>query len=118
MSLSGIAGYDIGTPETTRRMLDTSHMHDNDDAREIQNYLAMAGKFGLVKSNLPLLMAVGYLLGADYVSPMTITYPDGTKVKDGILWDEHGKNQLEGELRRFWAREKKTSASSNSSNTS
>ena len=52
-------------------------------------------------------MAVGYLLGNDYVSPMTITYPDGTRVQNGIVWDVHGANQLEGELRRHWVREKK-----------
>ncbi|MBI3035158.1 hypothetical protein HYY71_02445 [Candidatus Woesearchaeota archaeon] len=55
------------------------------------------------------LMVEGYLLGTDFVSPLWVMKPNGRgKLQDleqtGLVQDAHGLNQLEGELRRYWAR--------------
>lgn len=57
------------------------------------------------------LMVEGYLLGTDFVSPMRVMRPGGIwKPEDleqtGIVQDMDGANQLEGELRRYWAKKK------------
>ncbi len=54
------------------------------------------------------LMIEGYLLGTDFVSPLWVMKQGGKwKPQDleqtGVVQDEHGANQLEGELKRFWA---------------
>src|SRR3989338_6901078 len=49
------------------------------------------------------LMIEGYLLGTDFVSDILVQKPDLTHEKTGIVPDEHGSNQLEGELRRHFA---------------
>ena len=51
-------------------------------------------------------MVIGYLLGTDFVSPMRARQPNGRVAQSGTVPDEHGLNQLEGELKRFWARER------------
>jgi len=48
------------------------------------------------------LLIEGYLLGTDFVSPLWINVNGKTK-QTGIIPDGDGANQLEGELRRYWA---------------
>ena len=48
------------------------------------------------------LMIEGYLLGTDFVSQLWVRV-NGEMKQTGIIQDEHGANQLEGELRRYWA---------------
>ena len=48
------------------------------------------------------LLIEGYLLGTDFVSPLWINV-NGQREQTGIISDEDGANQLEGELRRYRA---------------
>lgn len=55
------------------------------------------------------LLLAGYLLGEDYVSPLWVMKPGGKDksvdlVQTGVVTDFNGANQLEGDLRREWAR--------------
>jgi hypothetical protein len=43
-----------------------------------------------------------YLMGTDSVNPMRVII-DGKANWSGIVPDQHGANQLEGELKRYWA---------------
>ena len=81
--LSEEKGMDVGVPATIDMMLsrDRSHFRGVDRA----------------------LMIEGYLLGTDFVSPLWVRTAEGSESQTGIVPDEHGANQLEGELRRYWA---------------
>lgn len=107
-------GQDVGVPETIREMLRTSEL---DNIAEYSEASSSVGDIGMIARRVPQeklddfyqLMVEGYLLGTDFVSPLWVMKPDGKYtpsdlVQTGIVQDEHGKNQLEGELRRYCAR--------------
>lgn len=98
-------GHDVGVPETVRSMMEPEYMDAHKDSRAIKNYLNDGA--GMNVDTFQLRIIEGYLLGTDFVSNMHVRYPDGSIIQNGIVPDEHGTNQLEGELRRFWAQEKK-----------
>lgn len=108
-------GRDIGVPETIERMLaPVDGLLEVDQLR--RDYLLstadiMAFKVnmfadkchGIDGRNFRNLMIEGYLLGTDFVSPLRVRDRKGLVKFDGIIHDEHGKNQLDGELRRHWS---------------
>jgi len=98
-------GRDVGVPETVRRMMEPKYMDADRDSRAIKDYLSKGASFNV--DTFHLRMIEGYLLGTDFVSDMQVRYPVGSVIPNGIVPDEHGINQLEGELRRYWAQEKK-----------
>lgn len=81
--LSQKEGFDVGVSETVRVMLDPD-LHDTPVRR--------IGPFKDYHTFRQLLIE-GYLLGTDFVS----------NVGNRVVPDEDGRNQLEGELRRFCA---------------
>ena len=98
---------DIGTPSTVAMMLDlcclmkiTNQFYtfsEETDRSEFEK-VGTRGLFMFLERVNPedalgfyKLMVEGYLLGTDFVSPTR------------AITDEHGANQLEGELRRYWA---------------
>ena len=55
-------------------------------------------------------MIEGYLLGTDYVSPLRVLkfngrYKPTDLERTGRVQDWDGRNQLEGEMRRYWRQE-------------
>lgn len=103
-SFSQKEGRDVGVFITTKRLFTPEYMQD-DISQKVQSYLhrASGGRFTALQHK----MHEGYLLGTDFVSNMKVRYPDGSVIANGIVPDEHGRTQLEGELRRHFAREKK-----------
>ena len=113
-------GRDIGVPHTVGTMLRLSlGMQDKkyfptlgpDDATGFRGLSMFDRARPELTGELYQLMVNGYLLGTDYVSPLWVMKPNGTEkpehlVQTGIVPDEHGANQLEGEIRRHWARRK------------
>lgn len=102
--MSRDSGYDIGTPKTVEKMCCETmafgfyplnidfifnHQVKTPSIREFEK-----------------LMIEGYLLGTDFVSPIKVRI--NGKTQYGIVPDNHGKNQLEGELRRYWAMKNNT----------
>ncbi len=97
--LSRDKGIDAGVPETIKSMMSELY--------QFKQFFATKGT-GANKEALEKLLITGYLLGTDFVSPFRVKQPDGQRKPTGIVPDEHGANQLEGELRRFWAVERGT----------
>ncbi len=115
--MSKSSGRDIGVPDTVTAMMMLGRGMLEKDYFLTSGPSDETGFRGLIKfeSIKPIytggvvqLMILGYLLGTDFVSPMKVKRfrPDGSHeiVQTGIVPDEHGANQLEGELRRQWAR--------------
>lgn len=117
---SNLAGRDIGTPETVRRILLSSligsQAHDllpadsrsywgNQENRQI----VKDGLNGLYHGQLwdfRRLTVAAYLLGTDFsglgIDPQSFS-PSRTLLM--VRQDKDGQNQLEGEIRRYYARE-------------
>jgi hypothetical protein len=113
---------DVGVPETVKRMtgevywIDPSN-HFLGGTRTFPYGRDLArGAWHMFNERCPIatddvfkkLMMEGYLLGTDFVSPLWVMKPNGRwkptdLVQTGVVCDEHGQNQLEGELRRHWA---------------
>lgn len=107
--LSEINKRDIGTPFTVRMMLDFAglmaatnqfYTFSEEADRPEGERVGTRGLFMFSDRVEPQkapefyrLMVEGYLFGTDFVSPL----------RRGVVPDEHGANQLEGELRRHWA---------------
>src|SRR3989344_2209030 len=87
-------GYDIGVPETVRRILDNQFGGRKFISDTFQDLY-----------EIRMLMTVGYLLGTDYLNPIWVRNPDWSTDQTGVVYDEHGRNQLEGEIRRDLAKE-------------
>jgi|SRR3989344_5310362 len=49
------------------------------------------------------LLIEGYLLGNNFLGTMRVR-KNGKMHSNGVVPDQHGKNQLEGELRRYWGK--------------
>lgn len=99
-----LEGRDVGTPETAEAFLypwssgsQRIKILERGALYLFQNRLEMK-KMDAAKK----LMIEGYLLGTDFVSPLWVK-TNGKREQTGIIQDEHGANQLEGELRRYWA---------------
>ena len=117
---SEISGNDIGVPTTVGNMLYFGVQQAAIDVPFIIRGLrGDVGCRGLMlignrvaRQNMQSfyeLMVEGYLLGTDFVSPMQVmkeggTYKPQDLVHTGVVEDVHGSNQLEGELRRYFAR--------------
>jgi len=86
--MSQADGYDIGTPETVRRMVEENPTH----SRGVDYTVRMRVTRDEAK-DFERLLVIGYLTGTDFVTENLPAVPD-----------EHGPNQLVGELRRHWAR--------------
>jgi len=106
-SLSQKEGRDIGTKETVEAIVypwsctkDRLDLLSQGALFLFQDRLEMKKRDKAVK-----LMIEGYLMGTDFVSPLWVM-SNGKMEQTGIIPDEHGENQLEGELRRYWAKEK------------
>ena len=97
--LSEKEGRDVGVPETIDLML-----HPENDKHQVLSRGAMYMFPSRVKSEdygrFRNLMIGGYLLGTDFVS--TIDKPNHG-ITQGVIHDEDGENQLEGEIRRHLA---------------
>ncbi|MBI4158966.1 hypothetical protein HY500_01760 [Candidatus Woesearchaeota archaeon] len=90
---------DVGVPETVRLMLYPKrdrHGVISDGARCMFPQRVRPENYDAFRQ----LMIEGYLLGTDFVSQLG---------EGGVVSDRDGKNQLEGELRRFWAQQRKVS---------
>jgi len=87
--LSEKRGYDVGIPEAVWHLCNPSRGLSEPSSDE----------------HFRRLLTIGYLLGTDFVSStwQKIDSQRGWE-QTGIVPDEHGDNQLEGELRRYWAR--------------
>ena len=104
--------YDIGTPETVKIMLNPEldiygvlsksisyalGIKREDISAEVDNY----------REYFENLIIEGYLLGTDFISPIGMREKIEPFKRTWIITDEdgeNGENQLEGELRRYWAR--------------
>jgi hypothetical protein len=124
---SEINKNEIGTPYTVRIMLDlsdlmseTNQFYTFSEETDRSDYQKI-GTRGLFMfsdrveperaSEFYKLMVEGYLLGTDFVSPLWVMKPNGKWLpsdleQTGVVQDEHGANQLEGELRRYWAQKR------------
>lgn len=85
--MSQAEGHDIGTPETVRRMVEENPTH----SRGIDYLVRMRVNRNEAK-DFERLLTIGYLLGTDFVTENL-----------SPVQDEHGSNQLVGELMRYWA---------------
>ncbi len=56
------------------------------------------------------LMIEGYLLGTDFVSDLWVR-TNGSEEQTGIIPDQNGLNQLEGEIQRYWAMKNRSTKS-------
>jgi|SRR3989344_2043106 len=91
--------HDVGVPETVRLMLHPEmdvHGVISEGAIHMFPQRVKRENFGAFRQ----LMIEGYLLGTDFVSQL------GDR---GVVPDRDGKNQLEGELKRFWAQQRRVS---------
>jgi len=119
--ISNYRKMDVGTPKTVEWMLKTAGLMDITDlyfTTSVDDEVGTRGLFLLTKKVTPQtvidfyrLMVEGYLTGTDFVSTLWVMKHGGKfkpldLVQTGIVPDEHGENQLEGELRRYWARER------------
>ena len=94
-------GYDIGVADTVSRILNPKIMSENEVS--IENHCRIASNVRARDvSNFKDLMIEGYLLGTDFVSPLWVKADDGALVQTGVIKDEHGNNQLMGELARYY----------------
>lgn len=92
--LSQKAGHDVGVPATATSLI----------YARVDNLSKVLEETRATLKNIEQLMTVGYLLGTDYVSPIWVRRPKDPQnkwIQTGIVPDEHGTNQLEGELRRW-----------------
>jgi hypothetical protein len=114
--LSESVGYDIGTPETVKTMMKVSGFDVELKHPELAEKNAR-NNFGLpcplnavIKADkadiLYTLLVEGYLLGTNFntLSFRNIPLWEHPDARAGILADVDGRNQLEGEIRRYWAR--------------
>jgi len=106
-------GYDVGVPATVDCMLhaamfDVSSKH-YEHVRDVLNSelsRLTKGVRAQKTKELRTLMIEGYLLGTDFhmgIMPAQHSRPAENYVR-GLVRDEHGTNQMEGELKRYWAR--------------
>lgn len=105
-----IAGGDVGTPFTVDQMLapETSKYRDL-LPYGLEEFLRRVPEDRM--QEFKRLMIEGYLLGTDYVSDLWVLKPGGRDkgtdlVQTGAVTDANGRNQLEGELRRYWIKER------------
>ncbi len=84
--MSETSGYDVGTPETIRRMVEENPTNSRGVVYVVQYRVKQHEIADFVR-----LTSIGYLLRTNF----NMQLPD--------LEDEHGRDQLEGELRRYWA---------------
>ena len=85
--MSEARGYDIGTPETVKLMVEENPSNSRGIIYVIQ-YRVKPHEI----ADFERLTAIGYLLRTNFNMQLP------------ALEDEHGRDQLEGELRRYWAR--------------
>ena|SRR3989338_2765552 len=102
-------GRDIGVPETVERMTgwDGRGVFYNDDPLLSRGtyfvFMDRCYKDGKDIKDFRNLMIEGYLLGTDFVSSLWVKVDGQKEEQTGIIPDQHGRNQLEGEMRRYWA---------------
>ena len=92
--LSQTADYDVGVPVTVTSLID-KRLNGLKEILE-WNYIDL--------NRLQQLTTIGYLIGTDFMSKLWVRRPndpDNKWIQTGIISDEHGANQLEGELRRW-----------------
>jgi len=85
--MSESMGYDIGTPETVRLMVEKNPTNSRGVFYVVQHRIKRHEI-----ADFERLTAIGYLLRTNF------------NVQLSALEDEHGRDQLEGEVRRYWAR--------------
>lgn len=101
-------GRDIGVPETIERITgwDGRGVFFNNDPLLSRGtyhiFMDRCYKEGRDIKDFRNLMIEGYLLGTDFVSSLWVK-ANGEEKQTGIIPDQHGANQLEGEMRRYWA---------------
>ena len=106
---------DIGVPETVERMLapvdgllKIADVYQRESLLSTSHIMSFnvnmfADKCaGVDGNNFRNLMIEGYFLGTDFVSTLS-DHRRGFRA-DGTIYDKDGKDQLEGELRRYWSK--------------
>ena len=93
--MSETIGYDIGTPLTVGLMVERNPTNSRGVTYVVRNRVKHNEIADFIR-----LTAMGYLLRTNF------------DVQLPPLQDEHGQDQLEGELRRYWARKHDTASPS------
>ncbi len=110
--ISAKEGEDAGTPFTVDQLLNPTSGYGDllPDKDELSDLLARVPPEK--RLDFRRLLIEGYLLGTDYASPLWVQRydwqgkPVGSLEQTGIVQDRNGANQLTGELKRYWIRER------------
>lgn len=102
---------DVGTPLAVQSMIQVArgnvylgYAQDDDDLVNSMGLELFAKRVPRDKNTeFYEFLCEGYLLGTDFVSPIQLR-ENGDLLPLGVVPDEHGVNQLEGELKRYWGK--------------